>query len=86
MREIILVFAGNEENERKAADAIQAAVFSALDNERMSVRQFSNQRRERKEKVMIGTPRQREKDLVIPDFLHNYGKTEAGNDPSAKPQ
>ncbi len=76
MREIILVFEGNEENERKAADIIQAAVFSALGDERMSVRQFSNQRREVKREVMIGTPKQMEKELVIPEFLRNHGKTQ----------
>lgn len=42
----------------------------------MSVRQFSNQRREVKREVMIGTPKQMEKELVIPEFLRNHGKTQ----------
>ena len=48
MREIVLVFEGHEDSEKKAADIIQEAIFKALSQERMSIRQFTNQQAARK--------------------------------------
>lgn len=73
MREIVLVFEGHEDSEKKAADTIQTAIFNALEQERMSIMQFTNQMVSVKKKVAIGTPEQIEK-LQVPDWIHNYGR------------
>lgn len=72
MREIILIFEGHEDSEKKAADSIQEAIFKALNQERMSIRQFANQQKEIKSKVAIGSPAQVGKELDIPPFLRKY--------------
>lgn len=68
MRKIEIVYAGgNADVEKKVSDIIQQAVFTALNNERMDIRQYSN--------VQTGgttakRPQQvNEKPLEIPDFL-----------------
>lgn len=72
MREIVLIFEGHEDSEKKAADSIQEAIFQALSQERMSIRQFTNQQKQVKEKVAIGTPAQVGRELEIPPFLRKY--------------
>lgn len=82
MREIILLFEGNLESERKVADIIQEAIFSTLGQERMVVRQFVNQPKDAKARLVIGTPAQVGKGLEVPEFLRQYGKSsENGEQP-----
>lgn len=73
MREMIIVFEGHEDSEKKAADTIQSAIFNALGQERMTIRQFTNQPVNSK-KLVIGSPEQLKKEMEIPDFLQNYGR------------
>ncbi len=77
MREMIIVFEGHEDSEKKAADTIQSAIFNALGQERMTIRQFTNQPVNSK-KLVIGSPEQLKKELEVkvPDFLQNYGSKE----------
>lgn len=74
MREIVLIFEGHEDSERKAADMIQTAIFNTLEQERMAIRQFMNQSVEMKRKVVIGSPKEVGKELEIPEFLRNYSR------------
>lgn len=68
MREIHLMFEGNEDSERKVADLIQEAIFKVLNQERMNVKYFLNQPQKGHQKLMIGTPGQIAAELDIPDF------------------
>lgn len=69
MREIILVFEGHTDSERKAADIIQGAIFKTLEQERMNILQFQNQPKDEKQKVAIGSPEELKETLEIPDFM-----------------
>ena len=69
MREIHLLFEGNEDSERKVADLIQEAIFKVLNQERMDVKSFQNHAKKNNQKLMIGTPSQIAAELEIPDFL-----------------
>ena len=74
MREIVLVFEGHEDSEKKAADIIQEAIFKALSQERMSIRQFTNQQAARKRTNV--SLLQDKPDIEIPLFLQK--KSDAG--------
>lgn len=69
MREIHLIFEGNEDSERKVGDLIQEAIFKVLNQERMDVKTFLNRAKKDNQRVMIGTPGQIAAELDIPDFL-----------------
>lgn len=69
MREIHLIFEGNGDRERKAADLIQEMVFQTLKHYEMDVRSFVNQGKGPKQKVAIGTPEEVGAELEIPEFL-----------------
>lgn len=69
MREIHLVFEGNEDSERKVGDLIQEAIFKVLNQERMDVKTFLNSAKKEQQRLMIGTPGQIAAELEIPEFL-----------------
>lgn len=65
MREILLVFEGNDINKKRAAVLIQEAVFRVLDQEKMNVRNFVSITREPAPATSV-----REKGILqIPDFM-----------------
>lgn len=72
MREIHLIFEGNEDSERKVGDLIQEAIFKVMNQERMDVKSFLNQSKKDKQKLMIGTPSQIAAELDIPEFLKKH--------------
>lgn len=65
MREIMLVFEGNEINEKRAAVLIQEAAFRVLDQEKMNVRNFVNITRE----PAPAAPVRSGGILQVPDFM-----------------
>ena len=65
MREIMLVFEGNEINEKRAAVLIQEEAFRVLDQENMNVRNFVNITRE----AAPAAPVWSGGILQVPDFL-----------------
>ena len=75
MREIILQFEGHEDSEKKAADTIQAAIFEALQQERMNIRCFTNQPVKGNPRAFIGTANQMQKEFEIPSFLQPQSGT-----------
>lgn len=65
MREMLLIFEGNEIGEKRAAELIQKAIFQLLDQERMHVKNFVNIAREPVMQVQVRT----EGILQIPEFM-----------------
>lgn len=65
MREMLLVFEGNETGEKRAADLIQQGVLEVLAQEKMNIKNFVNIARE----PVPVPPVHKSGVLQIPDFM-----------------